>query len=85
MKFIYSLLLSIFIVSCTESQAAKQSGGTMKVDLPPNTKFVNATWKNDELWYIYRPRKAGESVDIVTMQENSNWGIMEGKVEFNEH
>jgi hypothetical protein len=85
MKFIYSLMLSIFIVSCTENQAAKQFGGTMKVDLPPNTKFVNATWKNEELWYIYRPRKVGESVDIVTMQENSNWGIMEGKVEFNEH
>ena len=85
MKLIYSLLLSILIVSCTENQMAKQFGGTMKVDLPPNTEFVSATWKNDELWYIHRPRKAGETPDIITMQEDSNFGLVEGKVQFNEH
>lgn len=85
MKLIYAALLSIFIVCCTKNQAAKQFGGTMKIDLPPNTKFVNATWKNEELWYIYRPRKVGESIDTVIMQEDSNFGILEGKVQFNEH
>lgn len=85
MKLIYSLLLAILIVSCTENQMAKQFGGTMKVDLPPNTEFVSATWKNDELWYIHRPRKAGETPDIITMQEDSNFGLVEGKVQFNEH
>lgn len=85
MKLIYSLLLAILIASCTENQMAKQFGGTMKVDLPPNTEFVSATWKNDELWYIHRPRKAGETPDIITMQEDSNFGLVEGKVQFNEH
>jgi hypothetical protein len=85
MKMIYSLLLSIFIVSCTENERAKKFGGTMKIDLPPNTEFVSATWKAEELWYIYRPRKEGETPDVITMQENSNYGLMEGKVQFNEH
>lgn len=78
-------MLSILIVSCTENERAKQFGGTMKVDLPANTEFVSATWKTDELWYIYRPRKEGETPDSITMQENSNYGLLEGKVQFNEH
>lgn len=82
MKFIYTLLLTIFVAGCTENQFARQFGGTIRINLPPNTKFVNATWKNNELWYIYRPRQAGESVDTVTMREDSNWGLMEGAVQF---
>lgn len=84
-KLLSLLLIAGVLTSCTENQMAKQFGGTMTVDLPPNTEFVNATWKNDELWYIYRPRKEGESIDVITMQENSNFGLVEGKVQFNEH
>lgn len=54
----------------------------MTVKLPINTEFVNATWKEDELWYIYRPRKAGETPDVTIMQEDSNFGLMEGQVQF---
>lgn len=84
-KFLSLIAIACFATSCTENQFAKQFGGTMKVDLPANTEFVNATWKNDELWYIYRPRKQGESIDVIIMQEDSNFGLVEGKVQFNEH
>ncbi len=83
-KFILSLIAMLAFASCTENQMAKQFGGTMKVDLPPNTEFVSATWKNDELWYIHRPRKEGETSDVVTMQEDSVFGLVEGKVVFTE-
>jgi hypothetical protein len=84
-KFILSLIAALVFASCTENQMAKKFGGTMKVDLPTNTEFVSATWKNDELWYIHRPRKQGESIDTITMQEDSNFGLVEGKVIFTEH
>ena len=84
-KFILSLIAALAFASCTENQMAKQFGGTMKVDLPANTEFVNATWKNDGLWYIHRPRKQGETIDTITMQEDSNFGLVEGKVQFIEH
>jgi hypothetical protein len=84
-KIILSLIAAIAFASCTENERAKQFGGTMKVDLPPNTEFVSATWKNDEVWYIHRPRKQGETVDTITMQEDSKFGIVEGKVLFIEH
>lgn len=84
-KLLSLLFIAGVLTSCTENQMAKQFGGTMTVDLPPNTEFVNATWKDRELWYIHRPRKQGETIDIITMQEVSNYGLVEGTVNFVEH
>lgn len=84
-NILLSIVAALAFASCTENERAKQFGGTMKVDLPANTEFVTATWKNDELWYIHRPRKQGETIDTITMQEDSVFGLMEGKVIFNEH
>lgn len=83
---IFLSLFSIFLLShCTENERAKKFGGTMTVDLPPNTEFVGATWKEDELWYIYQNRKSGEAPEITTMKEDSRFGIIQGKVNFVEH
>lgn len=60
-------------------------GGTANVDLPPNTKLVGATWKGNNLWYLYRPSQPGETPTTVTLQEESNLGLVEGKVVFTEH
>lgn len=84
-NILLSIIAALAFASCTENERAKQFGGTMKVDLPTNTEFVNATWKNDELWYIHRPRKEGETIDTITMQEDSVFGLVEGKVLFIEH
>lgn len=74
--------LSLILSSCTENTRAKKYGGTMTVDLPPNTKFVSATWKDETLWYIYRNRKNDETPETTTMREDSRFGIIEGKVQF---
>jgi len=84
-NILLSIVAALAFASCTENERAKQFGGTMKVNLPPNTEFVSATWKNDEVWYIHRPRKQGETIDTITMQEDSKFGLVEGKVLFIEH
>ena len=75
-------LLCFATTSCTENERARNLGGTMTVKLPAGTEFVNATRKNEELWYIYRPRKAGETPEVTIMQEDSVFGLMQGKVQF---
>lgn len=78
------MLSALFVVGCNENQRAKQFGGEVKIDLPANTKFVNATWKEDEIWYVYRPRRADEPKEVYTFQEQSSYGLLEGKVTFTE-
>lgn len=76
------LLVVATLSSCTENNMAKNWGGNMTVELPPNTKLVGATWKESELWYLYRPMRQGETPETSILQEDSNFGMMEGSVTF---
>jgi hypothetical protein len=86
LKLIVRLLLAALTVtsllSCTENSRAKSYGGTATVNLPEKTKFVTATWKDDQLWYAYRPARPGEVPETTTLKEQSKWGIVEGSVVF---
>jgi hypothetical protein len=57
-------------------------GGTQRIDLPPGTKLVNATWNQSSLWYVTRPMRPGEEPEEPVMQEDSTFGALQGKVVF---
>jgi len=38
------------------------------------------TWKEQEIWYLTRPRTAGEEPITWTFKEKSDLGIQEGTV-----
>lgn len=61
---------------------AKNWGGTITVTLPINTKLVNATWKESNLWYLTRPMHKGEVAETSTLHEQSNLGLVQGQVIF---
>ncbi len=79
------LVLTLLLVGCTQQQMVKNFGSTMKVDLPRGEKLVNATWKDDHLWYTTRQERDGEKPEVFTFQESSSYGIAQGKVIFTEH
>jgi hypothetical protein len=81
-KIILSLLALVTLISCTENVRAKSWGGTMSINVPKGNKVTNITWKEGDLWYSYRPLQDGEEPTIQTFVEESNLGIMEGKVIF---
>lgn len=63
-------------ISCTNNQRARSFGGTETIKIEPQEKFINITWKQDNLWVIVQ--------DIITgtiyAKEKSSFGIMQGKV-----
>lgn len=79
-KFLIVLLL-FFIASC-DNIGAKSFGGTMTVELKPNRKLVNATWKDANLWYLTRVMEYGEEAEKYEFKEISNFGTFEGTVIF---
>lgn len=81
-KIILSLVVLVALTSCTENTRAKSWGGTMTINVPKGNKVTNITWKKGDLWYSYRPFQAGEEPTIQTFVEESNLGLMEGKVIF---
>ncbi len=76
------LIVGVFIIllitsGCTENDRAKNWGGTMNISIPAGEEFVNATWKDADLWIITRDKA---NPNKFYMHESSNFGIMEGTV-----
>lgn len=64
------------LVSCTDNESAKNYGGTQKLKISPQEKFINITWKANNIWVITQ--------DTITKtyfaREKSSMGIMEGTI-----
>jgi len=52
MKKIIFLIAVFGLLSCTDNQRARNFGGTETITLEPQEKFINITWKQDNLWVI---------------------------------
>jgi hypothetical protein len=73
------LLLAIVVMSlsaCTDNQRAKKYGGTEYIKLEPNERFINATWKDNNMWLIVQDTISGNYI----VREKSSWGVLEGRV-----
>jgi len=85
-KIIFSIVLVLgilFFSGCTEKQRAKQFGGSLKIKIDKNEKFVNATWKKENLWIVTKKRNKNEtSKETYYFKEDSSFGLMEGKITF---
>jgi hypothetical protein len=77
-------VMALMLASCTENQIAKNYGGTMTVEIPKGQKFVNATWKETQLWYVTKDMSSSDSAETYYFHEKSSWGISEGTVIFKE-
>lgn len=83
-KVFIGVFLALIVGGCTGNMCAKSYGGTMTVELPKGMKLVNATWKSSNLWYLYRQAKHNENPQTYYFKEDSNFGVVEGKVVFKE-
>lgn len=79
------VLLAVMGFSLTGCKSiARSYGGTITIDVPKGQKVIEATWKDNDVWYLTRPMREDEKPEIFTFQEDSNLGIIEGKVIFKE-
>lgn len=79
------LVVTIIAIMCigllTGCQSvAKNFGGSMTIELEPNTKLETITWKDDSLWYCTRPMRDNEKAETHTYQQSSNFGVLEGTI-----
>ena len=85
-KIILTLLIVCVIFIATGCQAITRiAGGTTEIDLPEGLKLEEITWKDDDLWYLTRPRRDDEPIETHTFTQSDNLGIFEGNVIIREH
>ena len=71
-------LMATILIGC--QGATKSFGGSMTLELEPNTKLEMITWKDDSLWYCTRPMREDEVAETHTYQQQSEFGVFEGTV-----
>ena len=82
-KKVLALLVAGFMMMCTLTgcQGATRSlGGSMTLNLEPNQKLEEITWKDDSLWYLTRPMTDDDVAETHTFQQSSEFGVFEGTV-----
>lgn len=82
-KKILGLLVAGVLVASTLTGcqgATKSFGGSMTLNLEPNQKLEEITWKDDSLWYLTRPMTDDDIAETHTFQQSSEWGVFEGTV-----
>ena len=87
MKKIFAGILAVFLatgLTGCDQFVAKNFGGDYTVKLH-GEKLVNITWKDNQLWYLTRPMKEEDEAETYKLQEDSQYGLMEGTVTIIEH
>lgn len=83
-KIIMVIALMLVVTGCTDNQRAKKWGGTAMVNVTKGMKVLGVTWKESDMWILTRPMYTNEVAETLTFEEKSSYGVMEGKVIFQE-
>lgn len=71
-------LLLALLTGCgdVKQSLARDFGGTTTVNLEPNLKLEEITWKDDDLWYLTRPMREDEEPETHTFTEKGGLGTV---------
>ena len=72
-----AIMATLSLAGC---QATTKWGGSTTIELDPNLKLEEITWKDDSLWYLTRPMTKDDVAETHTFKESSNLGIIQGTV-----
>ena len=78
-KLLVITLILIMFSGCQQS-ISRKFGGTTTIKLEPGKKLVEITWKDNDLWYLVEPMEPNYTPKTKEFIENSNLGVLEGKV-----
>jgi len=78
-KLLLILAAAMIFGSCTENARARNFGGTEVIQLRQGEKFVNATWKDTNLWIVTQDQNG-----TYHFREKSSMGWVEGEIILNE-
>ena len=80
-RFLIIVLVIVVVASFVGcNTGARYFGGEMTVELEPNEKLANITWKDESLWILTKPMTESDVAETYTFKEDSNFGVWEGTV-----
>lgn len=74
------VLIIISVTGCSQQERTFYYGGTTTINLPPNRKLINITWKEDHIWYLTKQMSTQDVCEVYEFDESSSYGLLQGKV-----
>lgn len=84
MKTIKIILLLFVLISITgcEQTVSRNFGGYTTINLKPGEKLIEATWKDDNIWYLIEPMDSDYIPKTKVFKESAVFGVFNGTVTF---
>lgn len=82
--FLIALILTLGLAGCPENVSTKNFGGQQTIELDCHEKFVNITWKKDDLWIVTTDMPEDHTPQTYHFREKSVYGVFAGDVEVRE-
>jgi hypothetical protein len=79
--FVFALSIAALTISY-DNYMSRKFGGSTTINLEKGQKLVEATWKENSLWYLTEPMDSNYVPKTKTFKEDSNFGVLEGTVTF---
>lgn len=66
-------LVIVALAGCSSNQKVTQFGGTKKIELPENMKFVNYNIQSEsDIWCTYRPMRDDEQPETFVVSQHTS-------------
>ena len=81
--YIIAAIVAAMIVVCLcscENFVTRIFGGSQTIMLDKGQRLVEMTWKSNSLWILTEPMDSDYVPQTKTFYEDSNLGVMEGKI-----
>jgi hypothetical protein len=75
-----ALVAGMALGLCGCQATTRSWDGSMTLELEPNQKLEEITWKDDDIWYLTRPMTEDDVAETHTFQQSSEFGVFEGTV-----
>lgn len=81
-KIAYIFIFLLVLISCTDNERARNFGGEETIKLESGMRLINATWKQNDLWFLVEPMPEGYAPATKVFHESSSYGVWQGTVIF---
>lgn len=80
--FTIAAMAAVMLSMASCQSCTRNTGGTTTINLEKGERVVEATWKDNNIWYLVEPMEDGYVPKTKIFKEKSYAGVWEGKVIF---
>lgn len=79
--FVLIACVCMSLMSC-DQVISRKFGGNTTINLKPGERLVEATWKENNIWYLVEHMDSNYEPKVKTLKESSVLGVAEGSITF---